>query len=78
MNQQPELPPALSPSPYPLSNRARLELRCADCGYGAIAGSPPERCPMCGGPAWECDAWRPFSRLVDDLSPARKSSKDPF
>ncbi len=30
-----------------------VELRCSICGYGAVVSSAPERCPMCGGSAWE-------------------------
>jgi hypothetical protein len=29
------------------------EFRCAGCGYGATCRMAPERCPMCGGAAWE-------------------------
>jgi hypothetical protein len=31
----------------------RVEIRCADCGYGAVVSSPPRRCPMCGGKGWQ-------------------------
>jgi rubredoxin len=32
--------------------QARLEVRCAECGYGVAIRVPPERCPMCGGTVW--------------------------
>lgn len=32
---------------------ARRELRCTGCGYGAVATSAPERCPMCGETDWQ-------------------------
>jgi rubrerythrin len=38
---------------------ARFDLRCADCGYGAVARRPL-RCPMCGGEVWDFADWRPF------------------
>jgi len=30
----------------------RAEVRCRDCGYGAVVARLPERCPMCEGTAW--------------------------
>jgi predicted Zn-ribbon and HTH transcriptional regulator len=30
----------------------RIEIRCRDCGYGAVVVHLPERCPMCAGTAW--------------------------
>ncbi|MDX6370065.1 MAG: hypothetical protein QOG93_1567 [Gaiellaceae bacterium] len=42
--------------------------RCVVCSYGASRTSAPERCPMCGGAEWDHETWRPFSRLVADLS----------
>jgi hypothetical protein len=45
-----------------------LRFRCVACTYGASRAMPPERCPICGGSAWEHETWRPFSRLVADLS----------
>ena len=39
----------------------RRELRCTECGYGAVAVGPL-RCPMCGGDAWDFADWRPFQR----------------
>jgi rubrerythrin len=49
-------PPAPSPS-----KRPRAELRCLDCGYGAVTSSDEIRCPMCGGETWDFAEWRPFS-----------------
>ena len=31
----------------------RTNLRCTACGYGVLVRTAPERCPMCGGSAWE-------------------------
>jgi rubrerythrin len=31
----------------------RRELRCPDCGYGAVVTHPLRRCPMCGGGDWQ-------------------------
>jgi hypothetical protein len=45
-----------------------FRFRCAACSYGASRRIAPDRCPMCGGSAWEYEAWRPFSSLVADLS----------
>ncbi len=39
----------------------RREVRCIDCGYGAVSVGPL-RCPMCGGEAWDFVEWRPFQR----------------
>src|SRR4029079_1484546 len=50
-------PPAM-PHPRPGPKR---DLRCLDCGYGAVAASDEIRCPMCGGEAWDFAEWRPFS-----------------
>jgi rubrerythrin len=38
-----------------------LELLCTECGYGAIASQPPNRCPTCGGLDSDFDEWRRFS-----------------
>ena len=38
-----------------------LAYRCRGCGYGASRRTAPERCPMCGGAAWENEGWRPFA-----------------
>jgi rubrerythrin len=43
------------------AHRPRSELRCVNCGYGAIAALPI-RCPMCGGEVWDFVDWRPFAR----------------
>ena len=40
----------------------RLNLRCASCGYGAIASSMPAQCPMCAGTTWDFADWKPFTR----------------
>jgi hypothetical protein len=45
-----------------------LRFRCVACSYGASRAIAPERCPMCGGSEWDYESWRPFSRLVADLS----------
>jgi hypothetical protein len=37
------------------------QFSCTGCGYGASRPIAPERCPMCGGSAWENQPWRPFS-----------------
>jgi hypothetical protein len=29
------------------------DVRCADCGYGAVVHGALPRCPMCGGSVWE-------------------------
>jgi hypothetical protein len=31
----------------------RRELRCLDCGFGAVVAHPLRRCPMCGGGDWQ-------------------------
>jgi rubrerythrin len=41
--------------------RPRREVRCIECGYGAVSAGPL-RCPMCGGDAWDFVEWRPFQR----------------
>jgi rubrerythrin len=38
--------------------RLLSEFRCAGCGYGASCQIAPERCPMCGGSAWDFVARR--------------------
>ena len=40
------------------------DLRCADCGYGAVVHSTVPPCPMCGGTVWEHRGPLP-ERLVD-------------
>jgi rubrerythrin len=42
--------------------RLPMNLRCSDCGYGAVARTLPPLCPMCRGSSWEFAEWRPFSR----------------
>jgi rubrerythrin len=37
------------------------EFRCAGCGYGVSALTPPEQCPMCADTVWDHQAWRPFA-----------------
>jgi rubrerythrin len=37
------------------------EIRCIECGYGAVSAGPL-RCPICGGDAWDFADWRPFRR----------------
>ena len=39
----------------------RREIRCIECGYGAVSAGPVT-CPMCGGDAWDFVEWRPFQR----------------
>jgi rubrerythrin len=48
--------------------------RCVACSYGATRRVAPERCPMCGGSAWEFEDWRPFSNLSSDLAPTQSTS----
>ena len=52
----------------PLDGQTLHRFRCPECSYGASCRAAPERCPMCGGSAWEFEAWRPFSRLNSDLA----------
>jgi rubrerythrin len=41
----------------------RRELRCPDCGYGAVVAHPLRRCPMCGGGDWQLiEAFSPPDR----------------
>jgi len=54
---KPDLLEALKP--------VKSELRCAVCGYGAVAEEAPETCPMCQSSEWEPVLWRPFSRRSD-------------
>ena len=35
------------------TSRPQPQFRCTACGYGASCRIAPERCPMCGGRAWE-------------------------
>ncbi len=41
----------------------RVELVCAECGYGVVVTSVPPACPMCHATTWDLPAWRPFSAL---------------
>jgi ribosomal protein S27AE len=43
---------ASSLGPAPPAGKRR-ELRCPDCGYGAVVAHPLRRCPMCGGGDWQ-------------------------
>ena len=38
--------------PVQRSDRARVEISCNGCGYGAVVTHLPARCPMCGGTVW--------------------------
>ena len=40
----------------------RTEVRCAECGYGAVVVRPPARCPMCGERRWLVSARVPVAR----------------
>jgi hypothetical protein len=40
-------------------------VRCADCGYGAVARALPDQCPVCRASSWEPDTWHPFGHLRD-------------
>jgi hypothetical protein len=42
----------------------RVELVCAECGYGIVVTSLPPECPMCRATSWDLPAWRPFSGLA--------------
>ena len=44
------------------------QLRCRFCSYGAGRRTVPERCPICGGAAWDFEEWRPFTAFLDDLN----------
>jgi rubrerythrin len=48
-----------------------FRFRCVGCTYGVNDPAPPERCPICGGSAWEFEDWRPFSSLNKDLGARR-------
>jgi rubrerythrin len=49
--------------------------RCVKCSFGASRSAAPERCPMCGGSAWEYEAWRPFSELAADVAPKQGTTE---
>ena len=53
-----------------------LRLRCDGCGYGVSVRGTPERCPMCGGSAWNAEGWRPFADLARDLDPVSSFAAD--
>lgn len=36
----------------PTSQVIKLEIRCGNCGYGAVVAHPLDRCPMCGTNTW--------------------------
>jgi hypothetical protein len=55
-----------------------LRFRCSDCRYGASSRREPERCPMCGGVAWEAEGWHPFVDLATDLFPAAADTNAPL
>jgi hypothetical protein len=42
----------------------KVELVCAECGYGIVVTSVPPACPMCRATSWDLPAWRPFSGLA--------------
>jgi hypothetical protein len=48
----------------PLLEDRKIELVCSDCGYGVVAVTAPDTCPMCHGSSWDMPAWRPFSGLA--------------
>jgi rubrerythrin len=54
-------PQERTPAPPPHRPKPKAELRCLDCGYGAVASTDEIRCPMCGGQTWDFAEWRPFS-----------------
>ena len=54
-------PPQGPPPAPPQRLQPKAELRCLDCGYGAVTASNELRCPMCGGETWDFAEWRPFS-----------------
>jgi hypothetical protein len=66
--------PTDSSSTLPAAVDARAgrlwSFRCTGCGYGAQRRMAPERCPMCGGCAWDMDAWRPFTGKRNTETPA--------
>jgi hypothetical protein len=49
----------------------RMQLDCSRCGYGVSVRIAPERCPMCGGSAWEASGKR--VRVREDV-PARPAA----
>lgn len=49
----------------------RMQLDCSRCGYGVSVRIAPERCPMCGGSAWDASGKR--VRVREDV-PARPAA----
>lgn len=49
----------------PTLDAPKRDVRCAECGYGAVVRVLPDACPMCQGSSWEPDASRPFGHLRD-------------
>lgn len=69
------MPPEFAkPSLLEALKPVKSELRCAVCGYGAVAQEAPEACPMCESTDWEPVLWRPFSRRPDFPQEARSDS----
>jgi rubredoxin len=48
--------------------------RCCGCGYGASCRHEPERCPMCGGIAWDALARMPLDVTTDLVAAARRAA----
>ncbi|MDX6510597.1 MAG: hypothetical protein QOE36_101 [Gaiellaceae bacterium] len=59
------------------SPRVVITLICSSCGYPTEADDRQLPCPICGGTTWDHPAWRPFSRLLAELSPARGAASAP-
>jgi hypothetical protein len=51
---------------------------CAGCSYRASCRIAPERCPLCGGSAWEYQSWRPFTSAPLEPAGDLPLSRDPF
>ncbi len=43
----------------------KVELVCAECGYGIVVATLPDACPMCRATSWDLPAWRPFTPLAE-------------
>ncbi|MEX2210219.1 MAG: hypothetical protein WD689_00445 [Gaiellaceae bacterium] len=52
-----------------------FRLRCARCGYGVSVASAPERCPMCGGEAWDHEAAAPADASVEKRRGVRATNE---
>jgi rubrerythrin len=53
LNRDGTLPSHIEPIGHAaLQVDARHDFECAACGYGAVARTAPERCPMCHGSVW--------------------------